>query len=454
MRACRRWPPLRRVANPTTIHTMRAALWLLALFAVATASALFAGNNRAVVTLFWPPHRIDLSLNLTLLLLVGMFALLYAALRALSAVFSLPMEARRWRAQQKERAMYASLMDALAHQLAGRYIRATKSAQNALAQEKSLSQITGQSGQLAGQVSGHSASRASQLQSLAHLLVAESAQSLQNRPLREQHLQSALESSTPRNAQEVREGVHFRAARWALDDQDPDAALEWLNQLPQGAVRRTLALRLKLLATRLLKQTSQALETARLLAKHRAFSPDAARSLVRGLALELLNDAHDPAQLEQAWFSLDDSEREMPELVVHAASRLMALHGDVALARSWLLRIWDQSVQPGSALSDSLRIKMIRVLEAGFESLDATWLARIEGAQLSDPRNANLQYLAGMACMSRQLWGKAGQLLSQAAMGLQDPGLHRSAWRALARLAEQREDTAGAAHAYQQAARL
>ncbi|MBC7608729.1 MAG: heme biosynthesis protein HemY [Polaromonas sp.] len=429
---------------------MRAAFWLLALFAVAAASALFAGNNQAVVTVFWPPHRIDISFNLAVLLLAGLFTLLYVALRALSAVFSLPAEAKRWRAQQKERAMYGALMDALAHQLAGRYIRATKSAQNALAQEKSLTLIADQ----AGQATGHSASRSNQLQSLAHLLVAESAQSLQNKVLRDKHLSRALQSSAHRNAQEVREGVHFRAARWALDDRDAGATLDWLAQLPQGASRRTLALRMKLRATRQLRQPLQALDTARLLAKHRAFSVAAAQSILRGLALELLNDAHDPAQLQQAWFSLDESERDMPELVVHAASRLMALHGDVELARSWLLKIWDRVMQPGSSISDSLRIKLIAVLESGLASLDAAWLARIESAQLSRPRDSNLQYLAGMACLNRQLWGKARQLLSQAALGLQDAGLHRNAWRALAELAEQREDAEAAAHAYKQAAQL
>ncbi len=429
---------------------MRAAFWLLALFAVAAASALFAGNNQAVVTIFWPPHRFDVSLNLMLLLLAGFFTLLYAALRATSAVFSLPLEARRWRAQQKERAMYGALMDALAHQLAGRYIRATKSAQTALAQEKSLALLAGQP----GQVAGHSLDHSSRLQSLAHLLVAESAQSLQNRALRDQHLQSALHSSGLRHAQEVREGVHFRAARWALDDRDAAAALDWLNQLPQGAARRTLALRMKLRATRQLGHTPQALETARLLAKHRAFSPAAAQSIVRGLALELLGDAHDPAQLQQAWFSLDDSERAMPELVVHAAARLLALHGDIQLARSWLLLIWDAAMQPRSGIGDSLRIKLIAVLEPGLASLDAAWLARIEAAQLGRPRDANLQYLAGMACLHRQLWGKARQLLSQAATGLQDAHLQRNAWRALAVLAEQREDEPAAAHAYKQAAQL
>ncbi len=344
--------------------------------------------------------------------------------------------------------MYGALMDALAHQMAGRYIRATKSAQNALDQEKSLALSI----EPAAQATGHNASRANQLQSLAHLLAAESAQSLQNKTLRDQHLQLALLRSADRSAQEVREGVQFRAARWALDDHDPAASLDWLMQLPLGAARRTLALRMKLRATRQLRQTAQALETARLLAKHRAFSPAAAQSIVRGLALELLNDVHDPAQLERAWLSLDESERAMPELVVHAASRVMALHGDVELARSWLLQVWDKAMQPGSDTSDSLRIKLIAVLEAGLASLDAAWLGRIEAAQRGRPRDAHLQYLAGMACLSRQLWGKAGQLLSQAVLGLQDAVLHRNAWRALAVLAEQREDDEAAAHAYKQAA--
>ena len=427
---------------------MRAAFWLLALFVIAVATALFAGNNQAVVSIFWPPHRLDVSFNLAIFLLAGFFVVVYLALRALSAVATLPSQARAWRAQQKERAMYGALMDGLAHQLAGRYIRATKSAQNAIAQEKSLSQLA----QDTGQVPGYSASRASQLKSLAHLLVAESAQALQNKALRDQHLQSALQSSAPRHAQEVREGVQLRAARWALDDNDPRSALDALAHLPQGASRRTLALRLKLRTTRQLRQTAQSLETARLLAKHRAFSSAAAQSIVRGLGLELLSDAHDPAQLELAWAALDDSERAMPELVVHAAARLMALDGDAALARSWLLLVWEEAMQTGSVLSDSLRIKLIGVLEPGLDSLDAAWLARIEAAQGARPRDANVQYLAGMAALSRQLWGKARQWLSLAVLGLQDADLHRSAWRALAVLAEQRGDAAAAAEAYKQAA--
>ena len=427
---------------------MRAAFWLLALFAIAAATALFAGNNQAVVTVFWPPHRVDVSFNLAVFLLVGWFVLLFLALRALSAVTTLPSQARAWRAQQKERAMYGALMDALAHQLAGRYIRATKSAQNALLQESSLSRLAADSGEMPG----YSAAKASQLQSLAHLVVAESAQSLQNKPLRDHHLQAALQSSMPRHAQEVREGVQLRAARWALDDRDAAAALSALALLPQGAGRRTLALRMKLRAARQLRQTAQALETARLLAKHRAFSTAAAQSILRGLGLELLSDAHDPAQLEQAWSALEANERGMPELVVHAAARLMTLHGDAGLARTWLLLVWDEAMKAESTFADSLRIKLIGALEPGLDSLDAAWLARIETAQAARPRDANVQYLAGMAALSRRLWGKARQWLSLAVLGLQDAALHRKAWLALAVLAEQSQDDLAAAQAYKQAA--
>ncbi|MEP6792605.1 MAG: heme biosynthesis HemY N-terminal domain-containing protein, partial [Ramlibacter sp.] len=403
---------------------MRAALWLLALFGVAVAIALFAGNNQGTVTVFWPPYRVDLSLNLVLLLLFAAFVFLHAALGALAALFDLPRQALRWRAQQKERAMHASMLDAISHLVAGRFIRARKSAEAALAQEQSLAS------------GGERLANGAQVRTLAHLLAAESAQSLQDRTAREEHLKRALEQASSRDAQETHEGALMRAARWSLDDRDPVAAMAWLKELPQGAARRTIALRMKLKAARLARQTGEALETARLLAKHRAFSTGAAQSIVRGLAADLLNSAHDPAQLQRAWASLEPGERLMPELAIHAAQRLTALGGDAHLARDWLVPVWERQGE----LGDSLKVKLVRALEDGLDSLDGAWLARIEAAQRANPRDDTLQYLAGMACMKRQLWGKAQQLLTQAALGLQDAKLHRNAWRALARLAEERGD--------------
>ena len=422
---------------------MRAALWLLALFGVAVAAALFAGNNQGTITLYWPPYRVDLSLNMVVLLLVGGFVTVPAALRALAARLELPHQARRWRVQQKERAMHSALLDAMTHLLGGRFIRSRKAAVAALAQENALA------------AAGESVPHGNQLRSLAHLVAAEGSHALQDTATRDSHLQRALDDAPARGTAlelELREGAQMRAARWTLDDRDADAALEWLAALPQGAARRTLALRIKLKATRLARRTQEALDTARLLAKHRAFSPTAAQSIVRGLATELIQSAHDTAQLRRVWDDLETSERNMPELAIHAAQRLASLGGDATQVRAWLLPVWDRMVGLPDARAEHHALKLVRALEAGLDALDAPWLARIESAHQANPRDARLQYLAGMACLKRQLWGKSQQLLTHAAQQLADASLRASAWRHLAELAEQRGDEATAAEAWKKAA--
>jgi len=426
---------------------MRAALWFLALFAVAVAVALFAGNNQGTVTVFWPPYRVDLSLNLVLLSLLGGFAVLYVALRTLAVLLELPRQARRWRVQQRERATHMALLDAITHLFAGRFIRARKAAELALAREKSLTEAV--------EPLGH----AVQLRALSHLVAAESAQALQDKAQRDDHLQRALAQAAERAtpvALEIREGAQLRAARWSLDERDAQAALTWLNGLPQGAGRRTLALRIRLKATRLANLTLEALETARLLAKHRAFSTLAAQSIVRGLVGELLAGAHDPAQLQRVWAGLEESERAMPELAIQAAQRLSLLQGDHATVRAWLLPAWEQMVEQPESLPEAQRVRLVRALEGGLDTVDVPtdrdWLVRIESAQQHNPGDAYLQYLAGMVCLKRQLWGKAQQLLGQATGGLRDAELLRRAWRALAELAEQRGDMAEAAQAWRRAA--
>lgn len=422
---------------------MRATLWLMGLFAVAVALALFAGNDPGTVTLYWPPHRVDVSLNLFLLVLALVFVALHLALRTLSAFFGIPGQARRWRLQQRERALLFALLDAFAHLMGGRYIRARKAAELVVSLEQAVAR------------SGETLAYAERLRTLAHLLAAEGAHALQDRSVREKHFRLALEQAQTRDAQETRDGVQLRAARWALDDRDAARSLEWLDLMPQGASRRTVALRLRFKAARMASQPLQALEVARLLSKHQAFSEGAGKSIARGLAIEHINSARDPVQLQRAWEDLEPTEREMPDVAMQAAQRLLEQGGDAAVSRHWLLPVWALlQAQPG-ALHLTQIVRLVRTLEAGFgpqgQAPDGPWLARIEAAQMANPRDAALQYLAGMVCMRLSLWGKAHQLLKQSLALLQDPGLKRDAWRALAALAEQRQDPAAATEAYRQA---
>lgn len=422
---------------------MRAALWFIGLFAIAVAVALFVGNNQGTVTLFWHPYRVDLSLNMVLLLLLALFVLFHASLRGLAGLLRLPRQARRWRELQKERAMHHALLDALSHLQAGRFLRARKSALTALTLEESLAKTPA------------SVPHGRQLRAAAHLVAAEGSHALQDRAQRESHLEQVLECAPAHGTpveQETREGAQLRSARWALDDRDAPLALERLAALPQGAARRTLALRIRLKAARLAGHTANALDTARMLAKHRAFSPAASASIVRGLIMELILDARDPGQLLQIWLNLQPAERGMPEIAVPAARRLVALGGEHAQARAWLLPVWEHATTRLDALTDSQMQTLILALQECLEGLDGQWLARIESACEAHPRDARLRYLAGMACVQRALWGKAQQLLTQCARQLSPGPLRAQAWQQLARMAEHRNDSPAAAEAWKEAA--
>lgn len=424
---------------------MRAALWLIALFAVAAVSALFAGNNHGTVTIYWPPHRVDLSLNLVLLVLALGFLILHLALRALSALLRIPQRARDWRLSQRERAIYTTLLDAWFHLVSGRFVRARKAAELVASLEESVNR------------SGEQLPHAGRLRAIAHLLAAESAHAVQDRARRDGHFEQALEHTSKRDAQDAREGVQMRAARWAFDDRDAGAAMQWLDQLPVGAARRTIALRLRFKAARLSGKSRLALETARQLTKHRSFSEAAGRSIARGLAVEMIRSAHDQVQVQAVWDALNHDEQGLVEVALEAAERLMLVGGDVELALRWVLPVWNTMVQSAVGLTQPQKVRLVRLLETSFskdaKGPDAAWLSRIESAQMGKPNDAVLQYLAGCVCMRLSLWGKAQQLLKQSIARLEHPELQRDAWRVLAQLAEQRNDGPAAAEAYRHAAK-
>lgn len=427
---------------------MRSVFGLLGLAALAVALALLVGGNHALVTLFWPPYRFDVSFNFVLFCLIAGFVLVYLALRAFAMLRDLPAQAQRWRAQQVERAAVAGVLDALSLQLSGRFVRAQTAAQSALEQLQALPSSP--------------LPRREQMQALAHLLVAESAHSLQNTADRDTHLQSALDPVWRKLWPDVYEGALLRAARWAVEDRDAEVARSRLAELPQGAVRRIQALRLKLRVARMEGATAEALETARLLSKHRAFSVEASTSVVRGLALDALSKAHDLSQLRGVWERLDARERAMPELALAAAQRANSLGlsdagatpeervSTAAMVQRWLDPVWNQFVD----LDASSQRKLVEMMEPGLSEIDAKGLARLEQAQRQWPNNAFLQYLSGQACMRRQLWGKAAQLLGQAVGNLKDAALQRRAWCSLAALAEERGDEAAALAAWKKAALL
>jgi HemY protein len=424
---------------------MRSIFWFLWLAAVAVGLALLVGDNTATVTVFLHPWRLDVSLTLALIVLVVGFVLLYLALRGVSIVRNLPAKAHRWRASQQERSVYVSLLDALIFQLAGRFVRAQSAAQHAIHLLESMEP----------DVMG----RQAQWRVLAQLLLAESARSLGHAERQQAAMQAAV-SETASDAASALEGALLRALSWAIEDREADTAHGWLKQLPQGARRRIQAIRLRLKLAQLEQDAPSAVDTIRLLTKYKAVTPSAAETLLRGLLKQALAQALDREQLTQTWKSFDARERADPGLVLHCLERWQTVQATGGEAEEinavdsprcideWVSVLWKSFGQ----LTESRRVRAVRCLVAHLPERAADWLPRVEALQQSRPADAELQFLAGQAFMTCQLWGRAHWMLSQAVRQLTDAGLKRQAWRSLAWLAEQRGDTQEAADAWRAAA--
>jgi HemY protein len=286
---------------------MRGVIWLLLLAVVAVVAASLLGPNDGLVSVYWGGWRTDLSLNLAVLLLVGLGAALLLGVQAINSLVSLPRRAGQWRALRRERAAEAALREAQAEYFAGRYGRAQKAAQRALVLQTDAEALAGDA----------------RFRLLARLLAAGSLHRLQDRRRRDAMVERALAERPGTAATGGVAGddaTRLLAAEWALDDRDAGRALEMLDALPPGAARRTQALRLRLQAARLARQPVEALRTARLLANHQAFSPLVAQTLLRSLAGEVLETAHDLQQLRRLWNQLDAGDRRDAQVAARGAA--------------------------------------------------------------------------------------------------------------------------------------
>ncbi|HEY9065660.1 MAG TPA: heme biosynthesis HemY N-terminal domain-containing protein [Burkholderiaceae bacterium] len=414
---------------------MRNVIWLVLLFAAAVVAATALGKNDALVTFYWDPWRADLSLNFFLCLLFLTCILLVLAIQGVSALIGLPQRAREWRVARRDRSAQAALRDALAQYFGGRYSRSQKSAQRALAIQADTPELA----------------QDNEFTVLSHLLAAGSAHRLQDRTVRDEQLRRALDlSRSSPAARSAEEGAQLLAAEWALDDRDAPRAMELLGELPQGVARRTHALRLKLQATRLGRLPQDALKTARLLAKHQGFSKIAAQGLLRSLAFESLDTAHDVDQLRRVWSAFDPMDRRDAFVAARAAARAADL-GALDEARGWLRPFWDRLPELAAEERAGIALGLVNAMPG----IGPEWLPKLESAAQAFPREGALALAFGCALAERQLWGKARRLLEQAA---EDETLaiaaRRKAWLALAQLAQQDGDAARAAQCFEAAARL
>jgi HemY protein len=389
---------------------MRVLLWLLTLAALAVGLSLAARYNDGYVLLVLPPWRVELSLNLLLILLVAAFILAYLSLRGVVTVLRLPGAVRQFRARRARDQADGALRDAMRLLQEGRYGHALKSAEKAFD---------------AGHAPG-----------LASLLALRAAHATHDPQRFELWRQRARDHEGPggRTARLMTE------ARLALESRDFDEAHELIEQLAEREGRHIAALRLALGIEQGRGNWQEVLRLARQLEKHKALTPDQAAPLrLRAHRGNLAALRQDAPQLLQYWQKSVGSDRSDPRLAAEAA-RALAEAGDcieaARLVEDCLDEQWDSGLVAIYGECEGGDV-LARIAHG------EKWLAR-------HPRDAQLLLALGRLCRQQQLWGKAQSYL-EASLAIEPT---RACHVELAQLLDRLERPAEADRHYRKAAVL
>ncbi|SFB91098.1 HemY protein [Massilia yuzhufengensis] len=382
--------------------------------ALAIGIAVTARFNPGNVVLFYPPHRLDMSLNLFVVLLALLFLVAYVLVRTLRSTMRMPQRVAAYRQRKREREGNKGLRDALKALFEGRFGHAEKAAMRAA----ELPENAG----------------------LAALIGARAAHRMREPSRRDAWLAGTVHDNTLKTARLM------TVTELLVDDHQPEAALEAVAELNASGQRHIHALQWSMKANQQARNWPEVLRLVRILDKRKALHPALSKRL-RELAYESLlgEQGHDAESIRRVWATVPAADRLVPYIAARAAGSFNArgLHDEArAIAEDALKANWDERVvrayreAAGPAGSPSLLVQIEHC---------ETWLK-------DRPLDAELALTLGSLCLKQKLWGKAQRHLEQALSDATEAAMVREAHLKLAQMHEALGQDEEAARHYRQCA--
>lgn len=393
---------------------MRIFLSLVILFAAAIGLAVGARFNPGNVVFFYPPYRVDLSLNFFIVLVALLFAVLFAVFNAIRSTQQMPQRVAAYRKEKREREGNRAMRDALKSLFEGRFGHAEKAAVRA-----------SESPENAG---------------LSALIAARAAHRMGQRERRDVWLAKAQGDAGLKTARLM------TAIELSIDGHEAENALEQVKELNSSGTRHIHALRLALKANQRAKNWQEVLRLVRLLDKRNALHPVLSRRL-REMAYDdlLSNQAHDVESLRRVLADIPAEDRLQPYVAIRAAKALNAkgLHDEArTIIEKALAAEWDDRL---------VRLYGNSAASEGSPALLAQ-IERCEEWAQSRPTDAELALTLGTLCLRQKLWGKAQRHLEHALSDATEAETVREAHLKLAQLHEALNQPEEAAAHYRQCA--
>ncbi|WAW09540.1 heme biosynthesis protein HemY [Oxalobacter vibrioformis] len=377
---------------------MRIFLWFFGLFASAVGLAVLVRYNVSNVVIFFPPYRIDFSLNFFLLILFLFLFVMYLIIRAVDTARRLPAQVTEYRRKKRENEGNRALREAIKALFEGRFVQAEKSA--VIAQE--LPENAGN----------------------AALIGARAAHSLSQTARRDAFLASLEKDESFRTARLM------TSLEFLVRDHQTRGALEVLNELNASGTRHVQAQRWALKAQQQAKNWDEVLKLVQSLDKHHAIKPVLADRL-RELAYAdlFVSGSHDAERVRRLWQKVPEADRVRPYIAVRAAKAFTAAGlGDEA--RDLL----------ATAIQSDFDDRLIHAYrEAAAETGTEALLKQIENCETwmqAHPSDPELILTLGALCFKEKLWGKAQNNLDRVIYNQEDRAIAREAHLLLAQLHE------------------
>lgn len=384
---------------------MKTLFWVIALCALAVGLVVAARYNDGYALIVLPPYRVEVALNLLLVLLAVGFVLLYSLIRLVSGAVQVPARVRDYRLARRRDKAQSALVTALEAYFEGRYAKAERAALQSI------------------ELGEH--------KRICAVLAARAAHELRAFERRDEHLARAMAEASEDDP--LRIVTH---ADLLLEERRPQEALEALKALPR---KHTAALRLELKAQQQARQWEQVAALVSELERRNVFDAEQAGKLrTHALAETLKRKAGDTHALDETWKKIPEVQKRETPIALAAAERYIAAglpaHAQPIIEQS-LETTWASELVALYPESGGDAVKQIERAES--------WLAR-------HPKDAALLLTLGRLCARQALWGKAQSYLEAAISVEPNFASHLE----LARLYEKLGNAEAAARHYRQSLEL
>lgn len=379
---------------------MKLVLWVLTLVAAAVAVVIAAQYDNGSVLMIVPPYKVELTINIFIIVLIVTFFIFYLALRLIANVLGLSKHL-----QQKK--INETTLTALKAFFEEHYDKAEKAAATGLKLKSSPI-----------------------ISALNAAIAARAAHQQANYSRRDHYLDISEQKAPQEKAIRL-----VTQAELLLEEGRHEEALNALQSLySTGGLQSTAVLQLELKAQQMAQNWDAVLELTNILEKRYPIDKTLINQLKHRAHIEnIKKNGSNLELLNKYWNNLTPAEKLDSRLAATAARAYMALN-EVSVAQ----KIIEQSID--TKLDSELIALYAKCLDGS-----VSWqIQRAEGWLRRNPNNAELLLTLGKLCTYCELWGKAQNYL-EASLSIEPS---RAAHLALAQLFEKLDKPELAAEHY------